>query len=159
MLSHYKEPKALFIFALQLLSMSFIVASPFFDRREVSTHMPQSPHEILACILTMIGFVTIILSVRALDNSFTASPVPKETGELVTHGPFAYVRNPIYSAGIIMGMGWALWFESIGTAVWVIVLFFILWRKVLLEEENLLSKFGQEYADYRARVPRFFPKF
>lgn len=82
-----------------------------------------------------------------------------EAPRLATSGPFAYVRNPIYSGSICMGFGMALligdpWAFLLTTMAFALLFFSI----VPAEEEFLARQFGDEYARYRAAVPRFIPR-
>lgn len=78
--------------------------------------------------------------------------------ELVTDGPYALTRNPMYlgwSAGVL---GLALATRS----AWMLIAWALavraLDREIDAEEARLSSRFGGEYATYRARVPRYLPR-
>lgn len=79
---------------------------------------------------------------------------------LVTWGPYAWVRNPLYAGNALMGCGWALmagWW-------WVVVfmlLFFALYSLVIIpdEEKFLSGHFGEEYARFRRGTPSLLPRF
>jgi len=83
-----------------------------------------------------------------------------EAPRLITGGPFAYVRNPIYLASIVLGFGmvgligdpWLLVFH-----VGVCVLLYV--GIVPAEEQFLREKFGEAYRTYCEHVPRFWPRF
>jgi protein-S-isoprenylcysteine O-methyltransferase Ste14 len=89
----------------------------------------------------------------------TPAPIdaPKK---LVRHGPYRYVRNPMYLAVLAVILGWAVLFES--TAVLGYALgaglcchLFV----VLYEEPHLRRVFGAEYENYCLRVDRWLPKW
>lgn len=73
---------------------------------------------------------------------------------LVTIGPFAYIRNPIYLGLLLYFIGFEL-----ALASWLItgaIPLFILIRKAITKEEVLLTKhFGKSYTAYCKKVPRF----
>lgn len=75
---------------------------------------------------------------------------------LVTIGPFAYVRNPIYLGLLLYFIGFEL---ALGS--WLIagvIPLFILIRMAIAREEVLLTKyFGKPYTVYCKNVPRFLP--
>jgi protein-S-isoprenylcysteine O-methyltransferase Ste14 len=78
--------------------------------------------------------------------------------KLIQSGPYSMVRNPMYLGIILIGMG-AVFFVM---ELWVAVLFGLLlilryWELLLTEERFLLKEFGQEYAEYKNKVPRLFP--
>ncbi|MBN1447364.1 MAG: isoprenylcysteine carboxylmethyltransferase family protein [Bacteroidetes bacterium] len=78
--------------------------------------------------------------------------------KLVTSGPFAFVRNPLYVGNILIYLGIGVmsmalfpWLQ-LGALLW----FFFQYTMIVKEEEQFLrEKFGQEYEDYCSRVPRF----
>lgn len=86
--------------------------------------------------------------------------------KLVTAGPYAYVRNPLYIGNLVTAFGFALAFTgrnaplerwgllgiSLGTMLAVYATI------VPHEEEFLRATFGAMYEDYAAHVPRIFPR-
>jgi len=77
---------------------------------------------------------------------------------LITHGPFAYVRHPLYST-VMMTVPPLI-------VIWLAdYLFFIPWALVLivshyvvrLEERGLMAAFGEDYERYRRHVPALLP--
>ena len=78
---------------------------------------------------------------------------------LVTGGPFAYVRNPIYLASVILGLGMVAlvgdpWLLALYAGVFVLLYTAI----VPAEEKFLREKFGAAYERYCAQVPRAIPR-
>jgi protein-S-isoprenylcysteine O-methyltransferase Ste14 len=76
---------------------------------------------------------------------------------LVTSGPFALCRNPMYLghliflAGLALSLGsWAGAALALGTAVW-------LQFRVRRDERRLAERFGEPYLQYRSRVKRWIP--
>jgi protein-S-isoprenylcysteine O-methyltransferase Ste14 len=81
---------------------------------------------------------------------------------LITTGPFAFVRNPLYVgnmlmyAGIgIMSMALFPWLLLVAI-VWFYIQYYLIVTK---EEEYLAERFGEEYAHYRRKVGRFLPRW
>ena len=81
---------------------------------------------------------------------------------LCTSGPFAYVRNPLYLGNVIIYAGMVL--VAGGEFVWTLFpvtlgFFFLEYGLIIsLEEETLRQKFGLEYNEYLAEVPRLIPR-
>jgi protein-S-isoprenylcysteine O-methyltransferase Ste14 len=79
-------------------------------------------------------------------------------GTLLDEGLYARVRHPRYVAIILGIVAWALFTNYVGMyaliGVSVLALAGIAW----MEERELLRRFGQDYADYRRRVPMFIPR-
>jgi protein-S-isoprenylcysteine O-methyltransferase Ste14 len=81
------------------------------------------------------------------------------TARLVVRGPYSYVRNPMITGVAAILAGEALCFRSWGIAVELAV--FVVVNAIyfpLLEEPGLQRRFGAEYEEYRARVPRWIPR-
>ena|SRR3989339_296275 len=83
----------------------------------------------------------------------------KAKKNLVTEGPYHFVRSPMYAAIIfILNPALGILFRSWLLTLSSILIYFV-WKKCILdEEEHLAAKFGQAYKDYHSRVGRFFPK-
>jgi protein-S-isoprenylcysteine O-methyltransferase Ste14 len=72
---------------------------------------------------------------------------------LVTDGLYRFSRNPMYLGMVLILLGVAFLLGSL-TPVWVIV-FFAGWIHIQFichEEEMLLTQFGQDWLEYKARV-------
>ena len=81
-----------------------------------------------------------------------------KTNTLVTHGIYAYCRNPIYTAVTFVNIGALLMMHNF----WLLILPFCYWAfmTVLLkhtEEKWLYDMFGEEYKDYCKTVNRCIP--
>jgi protein-S-isoprenylcysteine O-methyltransferase Ste14 len=80
-------------------------------------------------------------------------------GPLVSDGPFARVRNPLYLGNIALWVGFALSARLAWLAPLVAVLLFVEYHAIVRWEEHLLnSRLGEGYRAYAARVPRWIPK-
>jgi protein-S-isoprenylcysteine O-methyltransferase Ste14 len=76
--------------------------------------------------------------------------------QLITSGPFAYVRHPMYLGfwmaalgGLLLYGTWTMVILLLGSPIFV--------RRARLEEEALIAVFGEDYLAYQRRVPAFFP--
>jgi protein-S-isoprenylcysteine O-methyltransferase Ste14 len=81
------------------------------------------------------------------------------TTRLVVRGPYRHVRNPMITGIALILAGEALFFRSWRIAVELVV--FVVVNAIyfpLVEEPGLRRRFGSEYEEYRARVPRWLPR-
>src|SRR5262249_1705854 len=75
---------------------------------------------------------------------------------LITHGPFALSRNPMFLSGLSVWIGWAIFYGSVSVGVAILLFWaFANYLKVPQEERGLEARFGDEYRAYRRRVPRW----
>lgn len=94
----------------------------------------------------------------ALGRQWSAQLQLRAEHHLVTTGPYARVRHPLYTAMFGLGAGFALL-----TANWVFALMAVmaiagLAARVGREEQMMVSRFGQEYTAYMRRTGRFLPR-
>lgn len=79
-------------------------------------------------------------------------------GPLVSSGPFARVRNPLYLGNIALWVGIAVSARLLWLAPLVAIVLALEYHAIVRWEEGLLSaRRGDEYRDYMARVPRWLP--
>lgn len=102
----------------------------------------------------------VLLAVWALGSNrlgnFNIRPIPKSGGVLVTHGPYRWVRHPMYTA-FLLGAAALAWTAGLLLAwlAWCLLLA-VLVVKATLEERWMLAQ-HPGYADYRAQTKRFLP--
>ena len=88
------------------------------------------------------------------------TPLPLDAPkQLVTHGIYRFVRNPMYVGVLLAILGQALWFGSV-PILWyalAVALCFHLFV-ILCEEPTLRRKFGESYAQYCRTVSRWIPR-
>ncbi|MBI1794361.1 MAG: isoprenylcysteine carboxylmethyltransferase family protein [Chloroflexi bacterium] len=78
--------------------------------------------------------------------------------QLVTHGPFAIVRHPMYLGLIAAAFGSLLIYQTWTTVLFAFFAPFIL-RRARREEQALAAEFGEEWQAYAANVPMFLPRW
>jgi protein-S-isoprenylcysteine O-methyltransferase Ste14 len=82
------------------------------------------------------------------------------TNVLVTDGPFRFVRNPMYLAGIALSLGVSLLYSTWQTKDLVLPLLLLIYFHICVvrvEEPALRRKFGTAYEEYCNTVSRWFP--
>ncbi|MBI5408543.1 MAG: isoprenylcysteine carboxylmethyltransferase family protein [Nitrospirae bacterium] len=80
-------------------------------------------------------------------------------GRFVAAGAFSIVRHPTYLAHTMMFTGVFFATGVISVGVITVVDFSVVNLIIIpLEERELLNRFGEEYRDYRSKVPKFFPR-
>ena len=94
----------------------------------------------------------------SLGKNVTPTVVTRQEHSLVTHGPYRWVRHPLYTVGFLAFAG-----LSLAAANWfiggVLVLGVIpLALRTPLEEERLVERFGDDYRAYMLRTGRYWPR-
>jgi protein-S-isoprenylcysteine O-methyltransferase Ste14 len=94
----------------------------------------------------------------AMGESWRVGVNREETTRLVRHGPFRWVRNPIYSAIIAMAVGVVVLTPSPWTVAGaVLAVMFAEWQVRVVEEPFLLERHGLSYRGWMRRTGRFVP--
>jgi protein-S-isoprenylcysteine O-methyltransferase Ste14 len=74
-------------------------------------------------------------------------------------GILKHVRHPIYSATILMVVGFWLFIPNVTTLISACCIFIYLAIGIPLEEKKLIKKYGEAYISYKQRVPALIPWF
>jgi len=110
--------------------------------------------------LVLIGLILLVESfARFVWKGFgTPAPIAPPT-KLVMTGFYRRVRNPIYVGLVTIAFGEALILGDDRLVVYAAILwlFFHFWV-VFIEEPTLESSFGDEFANFKANVPRWLPR-
>jgi len=106
-----------------------------------------------------IGFVAMILSIvgRAWCSLYIGG---RKKAEIVDRGPYSITRNPLYVFSYIgaFGIGAQSGSVTIGLG-FVLAAMAVFYLTVKREEAFLEREFGAVYTAYKARTPRFWPRF
>jgi protein-S-isoprenylcysteine O-methyltransferase Ste14 len=106
----------------------------------------------------VVGILLTFYAQVAMGRSWRIGVDPDERTELVTAGPFALVRNPIFSAMIPTALGLALIVPSVVALAGLAALIVALELQVrVVEEPHLIRTHGEAYREYAARTGRFVP--
>jgi len=136
-----------------------ILWSPRFDVLGLETRfLPRAPWVFwLGAGVACAGLAFAIWARHTIGRNWSAIVTLKQDHELVTRGPYAFVRHPIYT-GLLFGLlGSALalgqWRGLLAVAIFVLAVL----RKMRLEERWMRERFGVAYDAYRARVRALIP--
>jgi protein-S-isoprenylcysteine O-methyltransferase Ste14 len=161
MISRRKLPPLWILVVLFLLlygSLSVGLTRVFKLPRRVP--IPPTAGLVMGIVLLAFGFGWMVWSLRSLSiRRAFGKELFKSAAEstLVTIGPYAYSRNPLYFSAIILFLGWFFVFRWTPIAIMAVLFLvhFILVAK--WEERELTQRFGDQYRDYKQQVPFFIP--
>lgn len=115
------------------------------------------PQDIIAWTLVIAGIALGVSAFRAMRQShFKITPKPHMDATLITIGPYAFIRHPMYTALIILTLGLFLNYPVIGHLIAFLLLFILLNIKLNYEERLLAEKFPA-YMSYQAGTKKLFP--
>jgi protein-S-isoprenylcysteine O-methyltransferase Ste14 len=133
------------------LSIGFIalVVVPGLDKRLGWSHMP-AVVAIIGDVLVALGFYFIALVYR--ENTYTAATIQVTKDQtVISTGPYALVRHPMYASALLYLVGTPLALGSYwGLFVFVAIVPFLIWR--LFDEEKTLARELPGYTQYQQRV-------
>jgi protein-S-isoprenylcysteine O-methyltransferase Ste14 len=98
-----------------------------------------------------------VLVAAGLALRAAASGHVRKDSVLTITGPYAYTRHPLYLGSVILAAGFAVAARSLGIALAMALMFFLIYLPVMRNEEAWLRSNFAGYEEYARRVPRFFP--
>lgn len=155
-----REPRSTRLMGLVLLLVAVLLvllpgsAAPFLTER----FAPRAEWVYWGGVgLTAAGLGFAVWARRHLGANWSGTVSIKQGHELVTSGPYALVRHPIYTglllafAGSVLARG-----EVRGLLAWLLAALYLLGR-VRVEERWMAQQFGDAYRDYAKRVAALVP--
>jgi len=94
----------------------------------------------------------------AIGPGITPTVATRTRHQLVTSGPYRWIRHPLYTFGTIFFLSMAALMDNWAVAVLSLGVLALLVRRTDSEEQHLIGKFGDEYRDYMRRTGRFLPR-
>jgi protein-S-isoprenylcysteine O-methyltransferase Ste14 len=144
-----KEPAQRIIMAITSLGFIALAVVPALDRRFGWSHVP-----VLAVLageaIMLIGWIGIYFVFR--ENSFASATIESAADQrVISTGPYAVMRHPMYAAALLMLLGISPALGSWwGLPVMVAILPALIWR--LTDEERFLVQNLPGYPEYREAV-------
>jgi protein-S-isoprenylcysteine O-methyltransferase Ste14 len=107
--------------------------------------------------LMVAGLLFAVWAREHLGRNWSSAVTIKQGHELITTGPYAVVRHPIYT-GILAGLlGTAIALSQVRGFIAVVVIFLMYWVKLRMEEQWMRSQFGETYATYAHQTAALVP--
>ena len=117
-----------------------------------------APSLIASMVLGPLSVMLVWMAARHLDKQWRFEAALSEDHKLITTGPYRWLRNPIYASmlGMLLATGFSkTWWPLLVAGV----VFFVIGTEIRVhaEEKLLAARFGEEFAQYKARTPAYFP--
>jgi protein-S-isoprenylcysteine O-methyltransferase Ste14 len=115
---------------------------------------------IFGIIFNISGLIFLAWIHRALGQHWSMMLKLGDKHKLVTTGPYARIRHPMYTFFYILVISTALISANLFVGIFGIAAWTLLYIvRIGDEEAMLLEKFGEEYQEYMKRTGRLLPKF
>lgn len=105
----------------------------------------------LSNFLIILALISILFSAKNLGKSLSPMPKPKENSILITNGIYKIFRHPMYYSLIIISLSLFIKSFTIYNLILSILLIFIIFNKIKIEEKYLTRKFNN-YTSYKKEV-------
>ncbi len=148
---------------LMQTSIILLVLMPFFiEGRRVGLLYRHLYPNILAVqyfgvVLLLVGVAFAVWARFVLGRNWSGIVTVKEDHTLITRGPYAWVRHPIYTGILLALLGTAITLGTILNMVEVPAVALALWLKLRTEEKFMVETFGEQYTTYRQQVKALIP--
>ena len=124
-------------------------------------YRPLYPYHLIyywgGALVAVAGLLFAVWARAHLGGNWSRSVTLKEDHELITSGPYRWVRHPIYT-GILTGfVGTMIALGQVRGVVAFLLVAIALCLKWRLEEKWMREEFGESYVDYSRRVPAVIP--
>lgn len=111
----------------------------------------------IGVVLCAAGLAFCIWARFTLGRNWSGVVTFKGGHELITRGPYALVRHPIYTGLLAMFVATVIVLGHVAGMIAMLLVFVSLWIKLRHEEKLMLTKFPGQYAGYQRRVKRLIP--
>lgn len=133
---------------LNLVTLAILAVGVVFFIRQTAG-MPWTPNRILGLAIAVPALLLLVVARFQLGRAFS---VKAKASILVTSGLYSRIRNPIYTFGMFVFLGFIIWFGN----PWLLLIYAILIPMQVVRSRNeaevLEKKFGEEYVAYRRRT-------
>ena len=111
----------------------------------------------LGAAVMVAGLLFAVWAREHLGSNWSSPVTIKQGHELITTGPYAMVRHPIYT-GILAGLlGTAIALSQVRGFIAFALFFLMFWLKLRMEEQWMRSQFGETYATYAHQTAALVP--
>lgn len=138
-----------------LVSLQFILLAWLVFKGAGGLVAGRSPIDAVIAAGAAIALGLWALSANRLGN-FNIRPLPRAGGQLIQHGPYRWIRHPMYSALLLAGAAAARVAGDVETWLVLVALAVVLVIKANVEERGMSERYPA-YREYRQRTRRFVP--
>ncbi len=163
-LTKERNPSKIYDFLILLmffLSPFLLIAAFYENKLLISSILPFWDNLIvsyLGFVIYLSAGIYVIVARVQLGKFGSGVLITEEDHKLCTEGVYKYIRNPMYSGGLIAVIGFSLVFRCIITLLIVSIFYFFVLKMRIDEEERLLYEaFGEEFTNYKKKSKKLIP--
>jgi protein-S-isoprenylcysteine O-methyltransferase Ste14 len=121
--------------------------------------LPKTPElQVVSCLVLLAGVGLRFTAVSQLKRFFTVRVTLQPDHRLIQTGLYRYLRHPSYTGGLLALLGGGLGSGSLAALLLLTVpLFFMLRRRMAVEEAALEAHFGEEFLRWKSSTSRLIP--
>jgi len=124
-----------------------------FDEQRVLTVL-----ELAGLVLYVTGFILMAGALIALGRNYQpGGSAPHSENQMVAHGPYKFIRHPMYAAALGISLGLACLLQSGALFCVFCVYLALILMLVPIEEEGLRKGYGERYSAYQQETKRILP--
>jgi protein-S-isoprenylcysteine O-methyltransferase Ste14 len=147
----------LILLLIQLLSLAIVIIAPYSDRRAIAVLAGMEFLRYIGLVLFSLGFLGMHWSEAYLDKQFSVKVTIQAGHNLITDGPYRYLRHPRYLGIVLFTLGIALLYRSWLALILVALFTLVLVWRIQGEEALLHQEFGAAWEAYARRSWRLIP--
>jgi protein-S-isoprenylcysteine O-methyltransferase Ste14 len=137
-----------------LIGFLIVIVAPYGESHNLFVMNGRDALRYLGLIVFLIGYLFMVWAPLHLGKQFSAYITIQEGHELITDGPFRYMRHPRYSGLVLWVFGVALVFVSIPALVLAVLMSSLMLIRILKEERMLHEEFGVEWDSFCGRTAK-----
>lgn len=118
---------------------------------------PFSPFQLVSWILLILSIYVVITGYLLLKRKGKPGSNFENTSQLVKSGIYGYIRHPLYLSIFLLGTGVMLKDPEPAQLILGVINLIAIYVTARIEENEMISKFGDEYRTYMKETKMFFP--
>jgi len=112
----------------------------------------------IGLMLATFGYLLIKLAFKEISLKSFLGFKPEQRAELITTGIYARVRHPLYTATMLVVVGFVVFSPSLTNAVHAVCATIYIFIGAYYEEKKLTKLFGKRYEKYKKETPFILPR-
>jgi protein-S-isoprenylcysteine O-methyltransferase Ste14 len=140
-----------------VIPIILLIKYDFFNLLEIVIVRTTLFVNIISIFLCILGLGVALYARITLRGNWSAKVVLKKEHELVSDGPYRFVRHPIYTGLLLLYLGSALAVGRVAGLIGFLMLFCGLYIKLRLEEKLMIKHFHEKYKEYMKRTKMLIP--